>query len=431
MARIILKSPYLKPSHRSHIENYIRYIATRDGVEPVPDSTAHRLATRRQQEYICSLLRKYPDLRELYEYEDYQKQPTRKNAVELILRSAETHGELLGGRENYIRYMAGRPGVEKLSSHGLFSDEGQAISLSAAVKQVSACRNNIWTHIISLRREDAERLGYQSAADWMQLLRSHRNTFACQMKIPPEHFCWYAAFHNESHHPHVHMIAFSSVPGEGHLSKQGILKIKAELAKDIFRQDLISTYQKQTEYRDQLRRESREEIARIATRISSETFSHGEIERLLKELALRLSRTKGKKVYGYLKADVKALVNRIVDKLEEIPPLAELYRLWYQEREAVIRTYTEQIPSRLPLSENKEFKSIRNAVIREAMSLLETQPSEEAAGGQTALCVTRLLRQVAAVIRQGLPKENSLSRTERKERSKQTEKRRSHGLRDG
>ena len=73
-------------------------------------------------------------------------------------------------------------------------------------------QSNIWTHIISLHREDAARLGYDSAEDWMNLLRSKRNMIAKQMRIKPENFRWYAAFHDAGHHPHVHMMAYSIAP---------------------------------------------------------------------------------------------------------------------------------------------------------------------------------------------------------------------------
>lgn len=207
MAKIILKSPYLKPNAKVHIENYIRYIATRDGAEPAKNSTNTIPAFKTQKKLVDKLVKIYPDSKELFEYEDYLSHPTRENADELIMRIAEMHSELFGDREKYVKYIAERPRVEVISSHGLFTDEGVPIILSDVAKEAAESESNIWTHIISLRREDAERLGYNCANEWMNLIRANRNMIARNMKIAPENFRWYAAFHNESHHPHVHMIA--------------------------------------------------------------------------------------------------------------------------------------------------------------------------------------------------------------------------------
>lgn len=188
MARIILKSPYLKPNAKAHIENYVRYIATRENSEPTKNGTNVMPAFEKQRGLIEKLVKEYPDSKDLFEYEDYINNPTRENADELIMRIAETNGELLGDRERYVSYIAERPRVEKLSSHGLFTDEGIPFVLSDVAKEVSESESNIWTHIISLRREDAERLGYNSADAWMNLIRSNRNMIARNMKIAPKTF---------------------------------------------------------------------------------------------------------------------------------------------------------------------------------------------------------------------------------------------------
>ena len=237
--------------------------------------------------------------------------------------------------------------------------------LSQVQDEMNNHAGNIWTHIISLRREDAERLGYNTPDAWMHLLRSQRNQIAQQLKISPENFRWYAAFHNEGHHPHVHLIAYSAVPGEGHLSKQGMENMRSAFAGDIFSQELLFTYQQQTEYRDQLREQGRESISDIVAQINARTYQNPRIEELLIRLADRLSRTTGKKVYGYLKADVRAVVDQIVAELAGGENIQKLYDLWYEQREDVLRTYTDTFPERIPLEQNKEFKSIRNAVIQD------------------------------------------------------------------
>ena len=370
MAKIILKSPYLKPNAKVHIENYIRYIATRDGAEPAKNSTNTIPAFKTQKKLVDKLVKIYPDSKELFEYEDYLSHPTRENADELIMRIAEMHSELFGDREKYVKYIAERPRVEVISSHGLFTDEGVLIILSDVAKEAAESESNIWTHIISLRREDAERLGYNCADEWMNLIRANRNMIARNMKIAPENFRWYAAFHNESHHPHVHMIAYSTNPNEAYLTKNGIREIKSTLAKQIFRQDLISIYEKQTEYRDELKVNSREVIAEIISKINSGIYDNPKLEEMLLHLADRLSRTSGKKVYGYLKADVKSIIDSIVDELASDERISTLYDLWYEQRESVIKTYTDELPERVSLSQNKEFKSIKNAVTQEAMNIV-------------------------------------------------------------
>lgn len=377
MPRIIMKSPYIKPNSKTHIGNYVSYIATRDGVEKADSTQKFMEATERQKQIIKKLLSDYPDSKDLYEYQDYLDKPNRGNADELILRIAETHAELFGDREQYVSYIAQRPRVEKISSHGLFTDDGVPIVLSDVQKEVAESKSNVWTHIISLKREDAERLGYNNAKAWMNLIRSQRNMIAENMKIAPENFQWYAAFHNEGHHPHIHMIAYSTKPNEAYLTEKGIENIKSNLAKTIFRQDLISIYQKQTEHRDKLRAEARDIVEDLVSKINSEIYISASIQHKLLELADRLSKTKGKKVYGYLKPDVKAIVDSIVDELANDDRIRKLYNLWYEQKENTIRTYTDEMPDRIPLAQNKEFKSIKNAVIKEAIKLNVIEDEEE------------------------------------------------------
>ncbi len=251
------------------------------------------------------------------------------------------------------------------------------IVLSNVQKEIAESNSNIWTHIISLKREDVERLGYNNAKAWMNLIRSQRNMIAENMKIAPENFKWYAAFHNEGHHPHIHMIAYSKKPNEAYLTEKGIENIKSNLAKVIFRQDLISIYQKQTEHRDKLRAEARDIVEDLVSKINSEIYISASVQHKLLELADRLSKTSGKKVYGYLKPDVKAIVDSIVDELSNDDRIKKLYALWYEQKENTIRTYTDELPDRIPLANNKEFKSIKNAVIKEAFELNLTEDEVE------------------------------------------------------
>ena len=369
MARLILKSPYLKPGGKKSSGGYLKYIATREGVEMAEDTSRHLPATTDQQKQIKALIKKYPQSKDSHEYEDYIANPTRGNADAFLWNVCEEYQD--GPKRNvYLRYIDERPG-----SNGLFTDEGVPIVLSQVQKEMNEHPGNIWTHIISLRREDAERLGYNSPDAWMHLLRSHRNMIAQQMKIAPENFRWYAAFHNSGHHPHVHMMAYSIKPTEPYLTEKGIATIKSNLAQEIFRQDLLQIYQKQSDLRDELRHESRDRIAEIVDEINHGSFADPQMQMILVQLADKLAKTKGKKQYGYLNASTKKLVDAIVAELAGDSRIQELYSLWYEQKEDVLRTYTNKMPDRIPLEQEKEFKPIRNAVVQAALRL--QLPQEE------------------------------------------------------
>jgi hypothetical protein len=373
MARIILKSRYLRAGSKQHSEHLIQYIAKREGVQKIDDTWKRQPATKEQKKLIADLLRDFPEVKDSFEYTDYLAKPDKGTASELISHAIDDNVDLIGKRENYVSYIAKRPRAERHGAHGLFTDADVPINLSQVAAEVANHDGNVWTHIISLKREDAERLGYNNAKAWMNLIRSQRNMIAENMKIAPENFRWYAAFHNEGHHPHIHMIAYSTKPNEAYLTENGIENIKSNLAKVIFRQDLISISQKQTEHRDRLRAEARDIVEDLVSKINSEIYISASIQHKLLELADRLSKTKGKKVYGYLKPDVKAIVDSIVEELANDSRIKKLYDLWYEQKENTIRTYTDEMPDRIPLAKNKEFKSIKNAIIKEALKLNLTE----------------------------------------------------------
>ncbi|MGN1026782.1 MAG: MobP3 family relaxase [Faecousia sp.] len=363
MARLIMKSPYLKPGGKKSPGGYLRYIATREGVEMVEDTSRHLPATAEQQKHIAKLLKKYPDSKDCHEYQDYADNSTRGNADAFINSILELHGDA-PQRDVYLKYIDERPG-----SNGLFTDEGVPIVLSQVQEEMNNHPGNIWTHIISLHREDAERLGYNTPDAWIHLLRSQRNRIAQQMKISPENFRWYAAFHNSGNHPHVHMMAYSVDPNEAYLSTKGIETIKSNLAQEIFRQDLLQIYQKQSDLRNELRQESRDRITEIVDAINHGSFDNPQIQMMMVQLTDRLSKAKGKKQYGYLSAGTKKLVDSIVAELAKDNRIQELYSLWYEQKEDVLRTYTNKMPERIPLEQQKEFKAIRNAVVQAALAI--------------------------------------------------------------
>lgn len=378
MARLITKFKYLKPEDRKNIGGYAEYIATREGVEKIDESKRNAPATNKQKQLIKKILSDFPDSKSSLEYEDYLNDKTVGAASEFITRMLEENADEMMHTKTYADYIATRPRAERFGSHGLFTNDGVAVDLKKVSDELNAHTGNVWTAIVSLRREDAERLGFDNGSRWRNMLRSQTQTLSDNLRIPMSNLRWFAAFHNESHHPHIHLIAYSINPNEGYLSEKGVMALRSSFAKDIFAQDLLCEYKKQTEHRDALKVQSREVLAELIAKINGGTYDNPQVEDLLQALAKRLAVTNGKKQYGYLRKDIKEIINRIVDELGKDERIAALYDLWYESKETALKVYTESRPERLPLSQNKEFKSVKNMVIAEAMKLnLPTDEVEE------------------------------------------------------
>ena len=365
MARLIVKSPYIKCGGGNSAGGYMRYIATRERVELIQND---RPPTRKQEQLIAKLVKDFPDAKEMGEYGDYQEHPTKANASAFISQALEENWSDVQKSDGYMKYIATRPRAERLGSHGLFGDK-DGVELDKAMAELESYTGNVWTHIISLKREDAERLGYDNARAWRNLLRAHRNDIAAAMNIPPQDFRWYAAFHDEGDHPHVHMMAWSVKPGQAYLSQDGIRQIKSKLTNDIFQQEMLHLYEQKTVSRDQLVREARQAMRELVQQMQTRICDHPEAERLMQELALQLETVKGKKSYGYLPKKQKALVDEIVDQMEQLPTVAECYEQWWQLQGQVEDFYSEKERHRPPLSRQKEFRQIKNAVIQEAETI--------------------------------------------------------------
>ena len=378
MARLITKFKYLKPDERNHFGGYAEYIATREGVEKIDESKRNAPATNKQKQLIKKILSDFPDSKSSLEYEDYLKDKTIGAASEFITRMLEENAGEMMHTTTYADYIATRPRAERFGSHGLFTDDGVAVDLKKVSDELNAHTGNVWTAIVSLRREDAERLGFDNGSRWRDMLRSQAQTLSENLRIPMSNLRWFAAFHNESHHPHIHLIAYSINPNEGYLSEKGVMALRSSFAKDIFAQDLLCEYKKQTEHRDALKVQSREVLAELIAKINGGTYDNPQVEDMLQALAKRLAVTNGKKQYGYLRKDIKEIINSIVDELGKDERIAALYDLWYESKETALKVYSESQPERLPLSQNKEFKFVKNLVINEAMKLnLPTDDIEE------------------------------------------------------
>ena len=362
MARLIVKSPYIKCGSGKSAGGYLKYIATRERVEIIPDD---RPPTNKQTQLIAKLVKDFPDAKELMEYEDYLSHPTKATASALITLTLEENWDKVQSMEGYAKYIALRPRAERLGEHGLFGDD-DAVDLAAVADELDHYTGNVWTHIISLHREDAERLGYDHAEAWRTLLRTHRNDIAAAMKIPPEDFRWYAAFHDEGNHPHVHMMAWSAKPNQAYLSKDGIRQIKSTLTNQIFRQELLHVYEQKSKSRDELVAEARKAMLELAKAMREMTCIHPEAEQMIWKLSKQLSTVAGKKTYGYLPKPMKKLVDEIVDQMARLPTVDACYQTWW-ELQCQVEDYYSEDKKRIrpPLSQQKEFRQIKNAVIKE------------------------------------------------------------------
>lgn len=350
MARIIVKARYLKQTRKQTPGGYARYVATRDGVAKIDDS--HKSSD---------------------------------------ISSRDT---------TYADYIATRPGVEKNGTHGLFTDAGIPVDLGRVSDELNNFKGTVWTVIVSVRREDAGMVGFDTGERWRDMVRANRNELAKSFKIRPHALQWYGAFHDESYHPHIHLILYDK-ENRGYLSKAGIENLKSTFAHCIFRDEMLNIQNEKTLRRDLLRQRGKDEIDELLSHIQDGTEENLALKLLLIDLGQRLKDHKGKKVYGYFSRQDRALVDSIVDEIEKLPAVSSLYDLWYEKQNELRHIYSETDLPKLPLSANPEFKSIRNAVIKAAAGLSDqnihsgfhNEPSPERVTG----AVTGLLNSISRI----------------------------------
>ena len=311
----------------------------------------------------------------------------------------------------YMHYIATRPRAEKHEGHGLFGAEAH-VDLKQAMQELNAHEGNVWTIIYSLRREDAARLGYDNAASWRALLQSKQADFAEAMQIPPSQLHWYAAFHDEGDHPHIHTMLWSDDPKYGFLRKDKLLHLQSVLTNMIYADELKAVYvQKDIAYKD-VTGAARETMRRIVDRLESVENPPESIQQKLLELALELRTVSGKKQYGYLKKSLKDKVDEIVDGLEKLPEVAEYYAVWNDLRDTLEGYYKAKPRQHNPLSQQKEFRAIKNAIIQEAERLrFQLEESSE----QTSVTLTLTDEHISSITSQfaRLPSEYLLNSTVR------------------
>ena len=354
----------------------MKYIATREGVEVLNGKGP---ATEKQKEMLTKLLKDFPDMRDSFEYEDYKQAPTLHTASALISAALDSHMQNLQSENGYLKYIATRPGAEKHGAHGLFGREDNA-DLNAAMHDLTAHDGNVWTIIYSLHREDAERLGYNNAAAWRKLLVSQQNKFAEAFHVPVSALHWYAAYHDADTHPHIHMMIWTNQ--ETVLKRDAVVKLRSVMTNSIFQAELENLYiRKDAAYKD-VTEAARAVMRELVDRMESISEPPTSIQQKLLELALELRMVGGKKQYGYLKKSLKDKVDEIVDELEKLPEVAAYYAVWNGLRDTLEGYYKNRPRQHNPLSQQKEFHAIKNAIIQEAERLSQQMEQARTASEQ-------------------------------------------------
>ena len=387
LSQIIVTSRYLKSGtqkSKNKRRNYTKYIATRETVEVRDQNTIDRNdnATKNQKELIDDLLSDFPEAKRYLEYEDFKANPTVENASELISTIIERNADIIGNRQNFVGYMAMRPGVEKRGSHGLFNEKDEPIILNQAANEIAEHKGNVWSHVVSLRREDAVRLGFDNSDAWRELVKRHISDIAKAQNIPLCNLKWYAAYHDTTHHPHIHLLVYSTNPKQGFLTKAGIDKVRSVFANDIFHDDLQSIYQEQTVSRDELKAVSKNEFESIVNMIASNDHTDPQLEELIRKLYIQLQNVKGKKVYGYLPMEIKETVNKIFSELAKDENIQQLYEKWCGLERLKYKTYTQKETELPKLADNKVFQPVRNMIIRTVLNMKPFDANTEIEGSE-------------------------------------------------
>lgn len=387
MSQLIVTSRYLKSGNQKNKtkrRNYTKYIATRETVEIRSQKFVDRNAnaTKNQEQLINDLINDFPESKRYLEYEDYEREPTIENAGELISTIVERNADVVGNRQNFVGYMAMRPGVEKRGSHGLFNEKDEPIILNQAANEIAEHKGNVWSHVVSLRREDAVRLGFDNSDAWRELVKRHISDIAKAQNIPLCNLKWYAAYHDTTHHPHIHLLVYSTNPKQGFLTKAGIDKIRSAFANDIFHDDLQSIYQEQTVSRDELKAVSKKEFESIVNMITSNDHTDPQLEELIRKLYIQLQNVKGKKVYGYLPMELKETVNKIFSELAKDENIQQLYDKWCSLERLKYKTYTQKEAELPKLVDNKVFQPVRNMIIRTVLNMKPFDANTEIEGSE-------------------------------------------------
>lgn len=243
------------------------------------------------------------------------------------------------------------------------------IILNRAANEIAEHKGNVWSHVVSLRREDAVRLGFDNSDAWRELVKRHISDIAKAQNIPLCNLKWYAAYHDTTHHPHIHLLVYSTNPKQGFLTTKGIDQIRSAFANDIFHDNLQSIYQEQTISRDELKAVSKTEFESIVRKIHQGGFDDPKLKNLVLKLNSKLQNVRGKKVYGYLPMEIKETVNKIFSELEKDENIRQLYEKWCALERLKYKTYTQKEKEMPALTDNKVFQPVRNMIIRTVLDM--------------------------------------------------------------
>ena len=369
MPRIIVTSRYLKSGNKKNISNYVKYIATRPGSVTKDILNEDKQVTEKQKELIETMLKDFPDSQTMYEYDDYVSNPNQNSASAFISEVLERYSDRVDSMQNYISYLANRPGAVKHGKHALFSQEDKEIELNKVAKEIAEHKGNVWTHVVSLRREDAEKMGYTDLNSWRELILRNIPVIAKQSKIDMKNLKWYAAFHDKKTNPHVHMVVYSTDVKEGFLTKSGIEKIRSAFANDIYHDELYSLYGQQNTLRNKLKKESEELMSSVSVLSKDDFEMSSEMIQLVSKLSAQLNEHRGKKYYAFLKPQVKQTVDEIFLRLADNEKIKKMYELWCELEQKKHDTYSSAKITFPPLTDNVQFKSVKNMIIQTVLDM--------------------------------------------------------------
>lgn len=428
MPKIIFTSRYIKNPAKVNAGKLVRYMGTREGVEKLPNGIDNKPPTQKQRDLICECITAVPESLMYPELKMYQEQETRYTASEFLDAFIERNADRIDGVKKLVSYYGERSGVEKLGRHGLFSQTDDKIDIDKVADEVANHEGILWTHVISLRREDAERLGYNNAQAWKELVRRNALQIAEAHKISPSEMQWYAAFHNTTHHPHIHLMVYSKDTKQGYLTNKGIEDMRAMFTKDIFRNEMYQAFTLETQMRDEVRAEAKKQIDELLSGAETPTSASEEIQNLYVRLISQLSNYKGKKMYGYLPKNIKQTVDAIVAEFAKDERIAELYAEWNKANREKLSVYYDKKRPDITLEENKEFRDIKNAVIRSAVLIMQNEHSVQAVSVNSS--VGTLIIQLAKAIASSCHKRRAKlsSQMDSKLKSKIEQKKQAHGL---
>lgn len=431
MAKIIFTSRYFKNPKRSNVGKLVKYMGIREGVEKLPNGIDNNPATKKQQTLINSITKNYPESKKYIEYADYENYSTKSNATEFIDTFIERNADRAEELKALVSYIAERPSVEKLGKHGLFSQTDDKINLDSVADEVANHNGIVWTHVISLKREDAERLGYNNADKWKKQVRKNMIEIAKAHNIQPSDLQWYAAFHNTTHHPHIHLLVYSK-SGQGYLTNKSIESMRSAFGNDIFRNEQFKLFKQQTEYREKLKDSFDELLEEVLDDCNYIFEPSPQLFNLILELRKQLDTCKGKKIYGYLPKKTKDIVNEILKGLMKDENLSELYSKWNEINNKKLSLYYDNKNKSIPIEDNKEFRSIKNKIIQAVLNMNCNIAYAKWNYTDNRMILSSVVSILANMFNLSARKKltNLNNQIDRKQLSKEQEKRLAHGLKD-